>query len=151
MTETKERTKASKIEALEEELREVEENIESMERELAECEQPIVWGEVDAGELEAKERRRAILPRLITAARIRRAELRIQHEREAAEPLQAQQEAAYNKMRRAEDRERKAHEDLMAARSEWSGVHTRLEKIARRIKDAEREIEALANAPREGR
>jgi sugar-specific transcriptional regulator TrmB len=68
MTKTKERT-------VEEELREVEQEIESMERELAEREQPIVWGEVEAGELEAKERRRAILPRLITAARIKRLEL----------------------------------------------------------------------------
>jgi hypothetical protein len=98
-------------------------------------------------ELEARETRRRFLPRLITAARIRRAELRIERERRAAEDLEAGQREAYEKMQRAEARERKAHEDLMAARSEWSGYHTRLEKIGRRIRDAEREIEAL----REGR
>jgi hypothetical protein len=132
---------------VEEEIAALDEQIRNMEAELQEREQPLVWGEGAAEELEQRERRRAILPRLITAARIRRAELRIERERKAAEPLEADQEAAYEKMQRAEARERKAHEDLMAARSEWSGIHTRLEKIGRRIKDREREIQAL----REGR
>ena len=91
MTETKERT-------VEEELREVEENIESMERKLAEREQPIVWGEVDAGELEAKERRRAILPRLITAARIKRLELLRRQTESELEPLRAEREDAHKKL-----------------------------------------------------
>jgi hypothetical protein len=137
----------TKVRTIEEEVREVEREIENLERELAEREEPIVWGEGAAEELEAKERRRVILPRLLTAAKMKRAELRIERERQAAEELEVGQRDAYDKMQRAEARERRAHEDLMAARSEWSGYHTRLEKIGRRIRDAEKEIEAL----REGR
>jgi hypothetical protein len=138
MTETRE-----KGQTVEEEIGALDEQIREMEAKFQEEEQPLIWGEGYAEELEAREKRRVILPRLITATKVKRAELRIQRERQAAEPLQAQQEAAYNKMQRAEARKLKADEDLMAARSEWSGVHTRLEKIGRRIRNAEREIEAL--------
>ena len=64
----------------------MDEQIRNMEAELRQTEQPIVWGEGAAEELEARERRRAILPRLITAAKVKRAELRIQREQQAAEP-----------------------------------------------------------------
>jgi GTPase involved in cell partitioning and DNA repair len=140
MTKTKERT-------VEEELREVEQEIESMERELAEREQPIVWGEVDAGELEAKERRRAILPRLITAARIKRLELLRRQTESELEPLRAEREDAHKKLERATAKRFKAEEEMLEARQAWSDPHTRIEKRERHLKDLDRQLHEL----REGR
>jgi hypothetical protein len=77
----------------------------------------------------ARERRRAVLPRLITAARKRRAELRIERERQAAEPLEAERTKAHEKMQRAEAKKLRADEKLLAARSEWSSAHLLLAKI----------------------
>ena len=140
MTETKERTKASIFEALEEELREVEQEIESMERELAEREQPIVWGEVDAEELSRKEQRRGILPRLLQAARVRRLELRKRQYELEAQPLYAEREERYRKLEKAKDKERKAREEREAALGAWNFTHGAIQGLEHRIKDLDRQI-----------
>jgi hypothetical protein len=54
------------------ELEQLESEIADMERELTAESEPLVWGEVDAGELACREQRRGVLPRLITAAKIKR-------------------------------------------------------------------------------
>ena len=128
---------------IEEELREVEREIENMERELAEREQPIVWGETSAEELEAKERRRAILPRLLTAARIKRLELQQESYRRQLESLEAERDEAYQKLQKAIEMERKAKEDREAAHGAWAIKLSGAQSLEERIKRTERQLREL--------
>jgi hypothetical protein len=100
MTETKKRShKAQTIEDL-------EASIKKMEAELAEgYGRPLSWEEVTtttAEELAAKEQRRSILPRLTTAAKIKRLEL--QRERWEIEPLEVERDEAYERLEAAPER-----------------------------------------------
>ena len=66
------------VQSVEEELRGVERDIEGMEREMAEGAASLLrWEEITsttAEDLARKEQRRGILPRLLQAARVRRAD-----------------------------------------------------------------------------
>jgi hypothetical protein len=138
MTETKERT-------LEEEIATLDEQLRDMEAELAKLAkgEPIVWGEVDAEDLARKEQRRAILPRLITAARIRRLELQKRQTVSELEPLYSEREDAHKKLERATAKKFKAEEEMLEARQAWSSPHTLIEKRERRLKDLDRQIAEL--------
>jgi hypothetical protein len=141
------KTATLEAESPEAEMAALDKQIRDMEAELQEeTSTALSWEEVTsttAENLARKEHRRAILPRLISAARIKRAELRIQRERRAAEPLEALRAEAFKEMEDAEARYFKAIEERNLARGRWSDTHGRLEKIGRRIKDSEREIAEL--------
>jgi hypothetical protein len=117
MTETKKQgRKAETIEDL-------DASIERMEAEFAEgYGRPLSWEEVTsttADELAAKEQRRSMLPRLITAARVRRLELqRARWERNLA-PLEHQREEAHKRLEAAEAKYHEALEERNLARREW--------------------------------
>jgi hypothetical protein len=79
---------------LEQQMAELDSEIAAPEAEQETPPRVLSWSEIDEtmlGKLEAAERRRGILPRLITAAKVRRLELeRAKYER-AMEPLEKQQ------------------------------------------------------------
>jgi hypothetical protein len=95
----------------------------------------------------ALERWRAILPRLITAARIKHLELEKRRTEGELETLYKEREDAHKKLERATAKKLKAEEEMLEARQAWSYPHTLIEKRERRLKDLDRQIAAL----REGR
>ncbi len=143
MTQTKEPT----AETIGEEIATLDKEIKTMEAELAEeAAAPLRWEEITsstAEELARKEQRRGILPRLLTAARMKRLELRkMQYELEA-EPLEAERAKAHEALERAQAKRFEVEEEIAAARQAWSYPHGRLQSLERRIKDAERELHTL--------
>jgi hypothetical protein len=121
----------------------VDEELREVERELAERERPLVWGEVDAEQLEAKERRRAILPRLLQAARIKRLELRIHEREQEIERLDAARAGAYERLEKAKAAELKAKERREVAYGEWGFAHAAVLSSEDRLKRYRRELRKL--------
>lgn len=144
MTETKKRTRSQQVDA---ETQTIDENIRTMEAELRDVGAgPLVWDEITpatAEELASKEQRRWVLPRLITAAKIKRLELERRRELERAKPLEEIRAKAHERIERATAAKLKADEELGAARFEWADAHSRLENRSRRIKEIDREIASL--------
>jgi hypothetical protein len=137
-------TKEPTAESIREELVKLDAEIESMEAELEAGEKPLVWDEVGSVEgIAAEQHRLTILPRLIRAAKIKRAELRIRRTRAELEPLYAEREAAYKKLERTREKKRKVEEEEKSALAEWGAPHNLIQKRERRIKDAERELHEL--------
>ncbi len=141
MTETRKRTR--KMETIED----LDASIESMETELAEgYGKPLTWEEVmssTAEKLAAKEQRRSILPRLITAARLKRLELqRAQWERKMA-PLELQREEAHKRLEAAEVKYHEALEERNLARRDWNYAHGLIQSRQDRIREINREIREL--------
>jgi hypothetical protein len=128
---------------VEREIQALDEEIVAMEAELAGREQPLVWGTVDADKLARKEQRRGVLPRLITATKVKRLELEKQRTEAELEPLYAEQEEAHKKLERATAKKLKAEEEMLQARAAWSRPHTLIEKRERRLKDLDRQIAEL--------
>ena len=130
----------------------MDEEIARLEAERAELERPpqeIGWDELVAKsakyerELEARERRRGILPRLITAAKIKRLELqREQWEREIG-PLEAERDAAYERIEAAEATLREARKEKGLAEGVWSDARWRIQSRRDRIQAIDREIREL--------
>jgi septal ring factor EnvC (AmiA/AmiB activator) len=141
MTETK------NTPTVEEEIATLDEEIRSLEAELEEHAAPLVWGEVDADELVRKEQRRGVLPRLITAAKIKRLEQQKRQTEAELEPLRAQREAAGKKLERLRKKRLEMEEEILGAQAAWSEPNTRIEKRERRLRDLDRQIAEL----REGR
>jgi hypothetical protein len=140
MTQTKEPTS----ETTAEELVKLDAEIESMEAQLEAGEKPLVWDEAGSvEEIAAEQHRLAILPRLITAAKIKRAELRIRRYEREAEPLEVQRTEAHEALERAQAKRFEVEEEIAAARQAWAYSHGRLQSLERRIKDAERELHEL--------
>ena len=143
MTETKNTT------SVEEDLAQMDETIRTLEAEQAQLEAfhtPLTWDEIDASmleELEAKERRRGIVPRLLAAARIKHAELRIASYERQAEPLRAECEKAYEKVERTRARVIRAQEEEQEARAEWGAARTAVGALEQRIKSVHNEIRQL--------
>jgi hypothetical protein len=111
MTETK------NIPTVEEEIATLDREIRSLEAELEEQDAPLAWGEVDADELVRKEQRRSVLPRLITAAKIRRLELEKRRTEEELEPLRAEREAAGKKLERLRKKQLEMEEEIREAQA----------------------------------
>ena len=116
MTETK------NTPTVEEEIATLDEEIRSLEAELEEHAAPLVWGEVDAGELVRKEQRRGVLPRLITAAKIKRLELEKRRTEGELQPLYTEREEAHKKLERATAKKLKAEECWRRGRP--GAIHT---------------------------
>jgi hypothetical protein len=77
-------------------------------------------------ELEARERRRAVLPRIIYAGKVKRAELRVKRLEEDLEPLRAERVEAYRALEDARAAEWEAKEKRLAAHGAWGIVHGRV-------------------------
>jgi chromosome segregation ATPase len=139
-----EKTNAGTIEA---ELAELDGKIAGMVEEVEDAEaSPLVWDQITsttADELAAQEQRRSIIPRLITAARIKRLELERRREEERAAPLEEIREKAHERMEKAMAAKSKAEEQAGYARFEWTNARSRLENRHRRVKEIDREIANL--------
>jgi chromosome segregation ATPase len=139
-----EKTSAGNIEA---ELAELDGKIETMEAEVEDAEvSPLVWDRITsttATELAATEQRRALLPRLITAARIHRLGLERSREEERVQPLQEECARAHERLEKATAARVKADEEAGYARFEWTSALSRLENRHRRIKQIDHEIADL--------
>jgi chromosome segregation ATPase len=136
----------SENQKLEQEIAELDGEIAALKEEQETPPKALSWSEIDETmleKLEAAERRRGILPRLIAAAQVKRLELeRTRYER-AMEPLEKQQQTAHEAVESAQAAKHKAEEDLGIARAEYSDAHIRLDGYHRRIKEINREIAEL--------
>ncbi len=106
----------------------------------------LTWEEVQsgaAGELEARERRRGILPRLIVAAKVRRLEVRREGYEAELGPLRERREKAHERLEAARAKRLEAAEEENAGRAEYSDAHLRVEGREARIKETDREIRRL--------
>jgi multidrug resistance efflux pump len=139
-----EKTSAGTVEA---ELAVLDGEIEGMEAEVKDAgAAPLVWDRITsttADELVAKEQRRSILPRLITAARIHRLELERRREVERVQPLEEEGARAHERLEKATAAKSKAEEEAGYARFEWNNALSRLENRHRHIKEIDRAIADL--------
>ncbi len=146
MTEQATKTEAERL--LEEE-RKMDAEVERLEAEQQELNSParvLTWDEIQAGaaeDLEKRERRRGILPRLIVAAKVKRLELRRERYEGEVEPLRKLAEEASERLQAATAKRLQAVEEENAARYEFADPQTRLDNIGRRTKEIDREIRAL--------
>ena len=132
----------------------MESELARLEEERAELDapaEPPSWDELqEAGafeELEAQERRRGVLPRLIAAARAEVVELRIRREEAHFERLRAEREAAYAVVGEARANAGRPEGERVAALHRWHEAHGAIGDHEQRIKRATRELAEL----REGR
>ncbi len=134
---------------LDEEIAGMDREIEKLEAERAELDAPtraLTWDEIQAGameDLEARERRRGLLPRLIVAAKVKRLELQKAKLEGEMGPLRPAREEAHEKLQQAAAKRRKAAEEEDAARYEYSDAHTRIESREGHVKRIDREIREL--------
>ncbi len=139
-----EKTSAGTVEA---ELAELDGKIAGMVEEVEDAEaSPLVWDQITsttADELAATEQRRALLPRLITAARIHRLGLERTREVERVQPLREEAAKAHERLEKAIAARAAAEEQAGAARFEWNTVLSRLENRHRHIKELDTAIADL--------
>ena len=123
--------------------------IERLEAELRELEAPahaFTWEELQAGVLEdmdKRERRKNVIPRLIVAAKVR--QLQIRRERLEAEigPLPERQEEAYAKLEEARAKRAEAEKREGAAAGEHSDAGMSLRLAQQGLRQTERDLKAL--------
>jgi chromosome segregation ATPase len=131
---------------LEQQMAELDSEIAALEAEQETPPRVLSWSEIDEtmlGKLEAAERRRGILPRLITAAKVRRLELeRAKYER-AMEPLEKQQLEACERSEKLRVKLHKLQEELNDAHQDHHDATWRLDGYRRRDGEIAREIAAL--------
>ena len=138
-----------KAENLIEEERKMGGEIARLQAEARELDSParaLTWDEIQAGaaeDLEKRERRRGILPRLIVAAKVKRLELRRERYEREAEPLTETRDEAGERLRAATAKRLRAVEEENAARYEYTDSQTRLDAIERRTNEIDREMRAL--------
>ncbi len=139
-----EKTNAGTVEA---ELAALDGKIKSMVEEVEDAEAaPLVWDRITsttAAELAATEQRRSIIPRLITAARIKRLELERRREEERVQPLQEEAAKAHERLEKATAARAKADEEAGQARFLWTSALSRLENRRRRVKEIDRAVADL--------
>lgn len=144
MSTVNEKTNTGNIEA---ELAVLDGKIESMVEEVEDAEAfPLVWDRITsttADELAAKEQRRSIIPRLLTAARIKRLELERRREGERVQPLEEEGARAHERLEKAMAARAKAEEEAGQARFLWTNALSRLENRHRRVKEIDRAIANL--------
>jgi hypothetical protein len=109
--------KAPGIEQLEQQIRE-------MEAELTEDrEGSLDWDDLpSASELAEKEQRRAVLPRILRAARIKRLELRVAAEEKNLADLRKKSEEAHAAFRERQQERMDAEEAEQAASGQWNAA-----------------------------
>ena len=123
--------------------------IERLEGELMELEAPahdFGWEEIRAGALEdldKRERRKNILPRLIRAAKVRLLELRRDRLEAELGPLSERQEDAEAKLERARAKRAEAEERIRVAAGESSESVLALRLAQQGLRQTERDLKAL--------
>ena len=131
--------------------------IASMEAEAAHLEGPppeIGWGELGAvgdkheQELEARERRRGILPRLITAAKIKRLELQRERWEQEIEPLKVERDKAYERFEAAEAKLAETQRERNLALGAWGHARGLIQSREDRIRAMKRELRELQEGGR---
>ncbi len=141
---TKQKTAADQLTREE---REMDEEIQRLEAERLELEGPasvLSWDQIQAGEdLDKRERRRGLLPRLITAARIKRLELKRQRHEAEIEPLQTRREKAHARLEKASAKRQEVIEEENAARYEYGDASSRIASREMHIRAINREIREL--------
>ena len=154
MPKTTTTTTTTEAATLGEAIKRMEGELAALESERAELDapaEPPTWDELQrAGafeELEAQERRRGVLPRLIAAARAKLLELQVRREEALLEPLKAERERAHAAMEEAKEKARLAEEERRGALARWGVAHADVQDREQRIKRATRELASL----REGR
>ena len=138
------------VTGLSEQIGDMESELAALESERAELDAPAEtpsWDDLQrAGafeELEAQERRRGVLPRLIAAARAKLLELRVRREEAELEPLKAERNRAYAAMEEAQEKARLAEEERRGALTRWGVAHADVQGREGRIKRATRELDEL--------
>ncbi len=141
---TKQQTAADR---LAEEEREMDKEIERLEAERLELEGPasvLSWDQIQNGEdLDKRERRRGLLPRLITAAKVKRLELRRERYEAQIKPLEERQRAAHEQLEAATAKRLEAVEEENAARFEYGDAFSRIQSREMHIRAITREIREL--------
>ena len=141
MTDMKRRGTPAREEAV---IHELDERIEKMEAELADGQgKPLSWDEVTsttADELAAKEQRRSILPRLITAARVKRLELIRAKEERNLPALAETLERTYGLFQEAEEILCDAQNERIATMQNWNDALRTKQRLDERIKRIDAEI-----------
>ncbi len=130
----------------------LDEKIARLEAEAAELEGPArepTWDELVANsakyerELEARERRRSVLPRILHAAKLKRLELEKRQHIEHTESVQQTLEANYEIFQEHEEKLRLAKEERDAAHAEWTLTLSALQSARDRVRRTEKEIAQL--------
>jgi chromosome segregation ATPase len=123
--------------------------IERLEAEQRDLESPapaLTWEEIQAGamkDLEGRERRRGILPRLIAAAKIRRLEIRRERQEAEIGPLREAREEARTRLEEAQAKRQEAQELETRAQVEHGDARMRLRYAQGFLDETERELRAL--------
>ena len=125
----------------------MDETIRQLEDEQRELEGPasvLSWDQIQAGEdLDKRERRRGLLPRLITAAKIKRLELQRERYEAQIEPLQERRDKAHAQLEKARAKRLKAQDEENAASFEYGDASTRIASREMHVKSITREIREL--------
>ncbi len=143
------KAKPGGAEKLLEEEREMGAEIERLEAELAELEapaRPFTWEEIQTGaieDLDKRERRKAVLPRLIAAAKARQLEIRRERLEAEIGPLSERRERAEAKLEEAKAKRLEAAEREGAAHGEYSDAHMALRYAQQGLRQVERDLRAL--------
>ena len=142
------KTKPDAKKLLEDE-REMGAEIERLEAELQELEapsRPFTWEEIQAGaieDLDKRERRKNVLPRLIVAARVRQLEIRRERCEAQIGPLTERQSKAEVDLEDARVKRGEAAEREGAAAGKYSEAHTALRYARQELRQTERDLRAL--------
>ncbi len=146
MTEQATKTEAERL--LEEE-RTMDGEVSRLEAEQRELDSParvLTWDEIQAGateDLEKRERRRGILPRLLAAAKIRRLEIRRERLERESEPLDKLREDAHERLEAATAKRLEAIREEDAARYEFADALAQTQRQEKRAMAIDRELREL--------
>ncbi len=141
-------TKQKAPDLLEEE-KKMDREITCLEAERTDLESPAripTWEEIQSGaaeDLEKREARRGILPRLIAAAKVRRLQIRQARYEAEMEPFLKKREEAHERLQKATAKRLEAIEEENLARAHYGDAHTRVMSREQRVKEADREIREL--------
>ncbi len=144
------KTKPNNAKALLEEEREMGAEIGRLEAELAELEapsRPFTWEEIRAGaveDLDRRERRKAVLPRMIAAAKVRLLEIRRERLEGDLGPLSERLQKVETKLQEVRDEHAKIEEREAVLHGERSDAHMALRYVRQEIKQIERDLRGLA-------
>ncbi len=142
------KTKPNAEKLLEEE-REMGVEIGRLEAELGELEapsRPFTWEELQAGateDLDRRERRKGILPRLISAAKVRQLEVRRERLEAEIGPLSERQERAHAKSEEATAKRLEAAKREGIAHGEHSDASMALRYVQQELRQTDRDLRAL--------
>ena len=136
-------------EKLMEEERAMGAEIGRLESELTELEtpsRPFTWEELQAGaveDLDKRERRKAILPALIRAGKVRQLEIRRERHEAEMGPLSSRQEEARARLEEARANRAEAEEREGVAAAEHSDAGMALRFTQQGLRQTERDLRAL--------